>query len=116
MTDYSERRRYPRRRYQVDLSFQFGGQIHRAEGLDLSLDGIGFHSGLDIPNKTQVELYLSLPAGERVVSVAVWGTVRWHLEVMPGVYRYGVTFAELDDDQRGAIGGYLSDAKLPDFS
>ena len=116
MTDSSERRHQPRYRFRVGLTFQFEGQFHRAEGLDLNMDGIGFHSGLDIPNKTQVQLFLTLPAGERVATVGVWGTIRWHLEVMPGVYRYGVTFEELNVDQRGAIGGYLADEKLQDFS
>jgi hypothetical protein len=116
MTDYADRRQHPRRSYRVGLTFQFDGKMHRGEGLDLSLDGIGFHSGLDIPNGMELEFDLGLPSGDNVVNLLVRGTIRWHLEVLQGVYRYGVTFAPLDADQRGAIGCYLADMNLHNFS
>jgi hypothetical protein len=105
----SDRRIHPRRPFQAKLVFNLEGFEFRGNCQDLSEGGLCFMAGVDIAIGTGLMLYLFLPEGTASTKLTVSGAIRWKLPVEGlGLFRYGVTFLDLSDDERKLLSDFLA--------
>ena len=80
-TSYSERRRYPRIKYSIDVDWgETPACTHKGRVTTLSVGGCFIQTPLAVAKGKPVFIRLLLaPASERVMEGVVWGRVAYHL-------------------------------------
>ena len=104
----AERRAFPRRPFQAELTAEWEGQTFRGNCQNLSEGGLCFMGSVDLAIGARLRLCLLLSKGNDVVELPVNGIVRWQLpRVGLGLFRYGVDFVDLGGDVRTVLADIL---------
>lgn len=117
----TERRKYPRLKDNIFISYRLKSKIFKAISQDISGGGLMFEADRKIPLGADLELEIYQPANSfktLIFVIPVLVKVTWRkkikygfLEMGENEYKVGVSFSRMSEDNRKRIIKYVTDNK-----